>query len=196
MKIYENAIDPMLFDAVKSNIYHIDFPWYFSGTAYKYDEATMNYLDFSFSHMVYDSNKNYNSSVCDLLSITIHHALTKSGQKLKRIMRIRLGMIMANYINHVNQPHTDTDIPHMTGLIYLTTSNGPTVIYNEKYDINSNVLSREYGETTLNNNFTIMGKSECIENNMVCFDGLHYHSSTLPTDVPRRIAINFNYQLE
>jgi len=43
---------------------------------------------------------------------------------------------------------------------------------------------------------SIKQKVECKENRFVMFDGYNYHSSTCPTNVNRRIVINFDFEIE
>ena len=81
----------------------------------------------------------------------------------------------------------------MVGLLYLNDSDGETIVYNEKYDLQSNVGMADY---ILNKELTVMEKIECKSNRFVLFDELHYHSSTCPTNVDRRIALNFNFTVK
>lgn len=57
---------------------------------------------------------------------------------------------------------------HAVGLLYMNTTNGPTVF--------------EDGE-----------EIDCIENRLVIFDGLRPHTSTSCTDQKMRVALNTNY---
>ena len=58
--------------------------------------------------------------------------------------------------------------PHAVGLLYMNTTNGPTVF--------------EDGE-----------EIDCVENRLVIFDGLRPHTSSSCTDQKMRIALNTNY---
>lgn len=60
--------------------------------------------------------------------------------------------------------------PHVVGLLYLTTTNGPTVF--------------EDGE-----------EIDCVANRLVLFDGTRKHTSTSCTDAKIRAALNLNYFL-
>lgn len=60
--------------------------------------------------------------------------------------------------------------PHAVGLLYMNTTNGPTVF--------------EDGE-----------EIDCVENRLVIFDGLRRHTSSSCTDQKMRIALNTNYYM-
>jgi hypothetical protein len=64
--------------------------------------------------------------------------------------------------------HTDLSSPHAVGLLYMNTTNGPTVF--------------EDGE-----------EIDSVENRLVIFDGLRPHTSSSCTDKKIRAAFNTNY---
>ena len=68
----------------------------------------------------------------------------------------------------VRDPSIKRHPPHAVGLLYMNTTNGPTVF--------------EDGE-----------EIDCVENRLVIFDGLRPHTSSSCTDQKMRIALNTNY---
>ena len=98
---------------------------------------------------------------------------------------------------YTNTPHVDNEyLEHYVGLLYLNDSDGDTIIYNEQYNPDSGLTESEYYDTILDRKVTVKDTIECKENKFVCFDGYTYHSSTCPTNVNRRITVNFNFTVK
>ena len=66
-------------------------------------------------------------------------------------------------------------------VLYLNDSDGDTVFYNEK-------LNDNYKE------LTVQSRNKPVKNQAVLFDGLQYHSSSVPEKNTTRIALNINFQ--
>ena len=135
------------------------------------------------------------SKLGDILELVALDALEKSGQQVDKILRVRLGLHSISPESFVGGPHVDLNYPHMVALIYLTDSDGDTIIYNEKYQP-SNLSTYEYYEQVLNSQVTEAARSTPEENKMIWFDGGYYHSSSNPTTVAKRIVMNINYTLK
>lgn len=193
MKVYDNILTDNVFNQLKEKILDGNIPWYFFRTSLV-NPVDDNVLTYSFTHMVSVEGV-ANSPLYDTVYLCILSMLDKCEIKPTKINRIRIGLLHAQNYNHRNDPHVDFPAPHSVGLFYLNTSNGPTTIYKEKYDPFSKVDPVEYYANNLNKNLTVDKEVGCIENRLVIFDGMTYHSSTHPTDVPRRIAINFNFEV-
>jgi hypothetical protein len=77
-------------------------------------------------------------------------------------------------------PHTDFTTPHMTMIYYVNDSDGDTVFFEEMYtgvDINKKTVSKRVTPK----------KNKC-----VLFDGLRYHTGSVPSK-NNRIIININF---
>ena len=81
--------------------------------------------------------------------------------------------------------------------MYLTNCNdAPTVLYDAFYNQEANpqnehkVIMEMGKEVERKSRFEY---SECVENNIVIFNGLQFHSSTSPVLEGRRIVINVNF---
>lgn len=154
------------------------------GVAWYYAETTANTFDeklpfhSSFSHLIF---KNDTGPISDLFESTfpiLLTALDQQGKTLKELIRIRMGLITRTPHKIVHAPHKDGYVPHMTGLFYLTDADGETVVYNETEE------SKEY---------TVKEKLTPKANTWHQFDGAHYHSSSAPMTVEKRITLTFNY---
>ena len=119
--------------------------------------------------------------------------LADTGISINGLKRIRFGLLTGADRKIVNTPHVDFYEPHITGLFYFNDSNGETVFYKKIHDLQMNPHNVPQWVTTwADDPDTIETKIECKENRLVLFNGLNYHSSTRPTDVSKRVAMNFN----
>lgn len=212
--VIDNVLPKEQFLALKNKITnHHRFPWnYFPlgkrdssiepNYPFFYDYSTKKYsnknkYEQSFDHLGYQSGTrptewgeigiNVLSEISNILNF-----------KIKEIYRVRYGLILPNEDgNVINHPHTDTEIPHIVGLFYLTTNNGETVLYNETFDYTNPDKSmnsvRRCKEVMENGGFTIKEKVKSVENRIVFFQGGRFHSSTCPSDIDERISINYNF---
>lgn len=191
--IKENeAVPRSLFGKAKNFLESENFPWYYVGaTAYtgKNAKSVETLYNGSFYHIAYDHKKN--SQVSDVLEHCLLCCLDNLNIKMNNLIRIRIGMIPVCPYNFQNPPHVDFTFPHKVGLLYMNDSDGDTVIYNEKHDLDPLNDSLRYLQNTLKYNLTVKEKITPQENKFVLFDGSHYHSSSTPTTVKRRIAVNY-----
>ena len=191
MKIVENALNKKTFHFLKNEIFSKNFPWYFSNTSYDVsaDEKTLNV--WSYSHTVlYDGMAKSNISLP--LEMAFYEILDKANMPVEKILRIRIGCLTHKNSCIENIPHIDNPIPHKVGLLYMNVCDGDTKIYNKSYEADSNLSTYDFYKK-YENNFLVEYNSEPVENKMILFDGLKYHSSSHPTNSYRRIAVNFNY---
>lgn len=85
----------------------------------------------------------------------------------------------------IHDPHVDYFFPHMSSVYYVNETDGPTVIYNERYDESTYPL--DFSDLTVK---TIV---EPKPNRVVVFDGDLIHTGHSPKDHINRIIINSNY---
>lgn len=103
------------------------------------------------------------------------------------IIRARAGMFLPTPRGGAHVPHVDFYFPHYTLLYYVNDSDGDTILYNEK------VESVNFGDTPeYPNRFTLLDRISPKRGTAVLFNGMHYHSSSLPKKSENRIAININ----
>lgn len=174
--------------------YDPEYPWFQDPDTGEYTNQN-KYKD-SFSHMGLVDNRVL-TEVGELCKNALLQAAEKVNLKIKNIYRVRLGLILPKEDGKIiNMPHVDNEIPHYTGLFYLTNNDGETVLYNEMYNLDRRVNSAErYKQVMLDGGFTIAGKVESKENRFMVFQGNRYHSSTCPTNIKERITVNYNFDL-
>lgn len=200
MKELKNVIDDVTFKKLQTELFSAIVPWYLSGT---YSSSEQNDLvnltnkyspDFSFAHLVL-LDKDVRSELYNPLNKIILDGLERMGEKPKEIIRIKVNMCTCQPNIHTNPPHVDADEIHKAGIIYMNTTNAPTVLYNEKYNPRFGFSPVEYLSKILNNKLTIQKLVDCEANKMITFDGKYYHASSVQSDTYRRIVINFNYTI-
>jgi len=186
-KVIPNLLPQQEFDSGVGQVRHDpSIPWFWvRGTSdVKRDFDDDSHWDHSFAHTAYEFGE-----PTSFLGVKCEEILKRTCErldlKLKYILRIRFGLITKTPEPIEHGGHVDFKQPHMTALYYLTTCNGPTIFYNEKWQ-----------EDTQPSTLTEARRVPAEENKMLVFDGTTYHSSVSQTDTKQRIAINFNFEIE
>lgn len=193
MQIIDDALPYQLFDRIKHVACHEDTPWYFTSSYQdQFKDESKNILTFHWSHFAYKNDQQV-SNLFEPLFAALLIGLDKAGEKFNKLIRIRLGLL--NGINHPyqNTPHVDVNERHKAALLYIHNSSAPTQFFKEKYDFTSDLGSYLFFKKILKEKVTPTETVDSIENRMVFFDGSIYHSSNRPTDLSRRVVVNFNY---
>ena len=188
MKTINNNLGPNTFSYIKEKIDNPNFPWYYAKSTANIDTVDPHTLDFSFYHLVYFEEPK--SNIFDPLFTAFLECLDKSNQELKTLLRIRIGLVTPTTQCIIHAPHIDYDMPHKTALLYLNSTDGDTIFYNQFFDASSNINNQEFIK---GKNLEILSKVTPEENKFVMFDGLQFHSSSTPTK-EKRIVVNFNYE--
>jgi len=193
MQIIENVLPEQFFKSLKDQIFDNEFSWYFGKTSN--DISGESIYGCSFSHLAYKDGVS-NSCVSYDCRTALIVALSKLDINLTYLSRIRLGLLYPTPVkNYVNVPHIDNTEPHYVGIFYLNDTDADTLIYNEKYNNRSGMSPEEYYNKVLDRKVSVFEKIKCKENSFVMFEGNHYHSSVCPSDVSRRIVINYNFNI-
>lgn len=104
------------------------------------------------------------------------------------VLRIRAGLFTnCGFDWGVHVPHVDMFFPHYTVLYYVNDSDGDTFLYNEKSPIVEYGVTPEYPSM-----FNVSASFSPKMGKALIFNGLIYHSSSLPQLNSHRIAININ----
>lgn len=200
MKELKNVIDSTTFQQLQTELFSAKMPWYLSGTytSSKYRDLVSiesnESPDFSFAHLVLLDN-DVRSELHEPLNKIILNGLEQIGENVTNLIRIKVNMCTCQPNVHTNPPHVDTDETHKAGIIYMNTTNAPTILYNEKFNPRFGFSPEEYLNKILNNKLTVQKSVDCEANKMIVFDGKYYHASSVQSDTYRRIVINFNYTI-
>ncbi len=188
---YYNVMTSGVFAKVRDAILSGDTPWYALSTDY-FNFKNPDAYSHSWAHLAYSDNGAV-SPLGDLLHMAVLSAFDKVGIQANNIFRIRLGLHGISPKNHVGGAHVDFNLPHKVALIYLNDSDGDTYIFKERYEPASNADTYMYFQDQHKGVGSVFSRITPEENKMICFDGMHYHSSSCPTTVAKRITININY---
>ena len=110
----------------------------------------------------------------------------KYAFNLNEVIRCRLDMTTYRGDKEITfGPHIDCDREHTTSIFYVTDSDAPTIIYNEK---------RFCGEVPKDIVLTEKQRVMPKENRLVIFPGNHVHTGMCPVKYSHRILINTNYK--
>jgi len=193
--VIDDALPEFIFNKIQSSINdRMNMPWfYLEGTAYGDKDLINNYLyQGSFMHL-FMAEYNYNSQLAPILEASLAFMAERVDVNLKRVFRIRAGLIPAVKKYLIHDPHVDGNKTAYTGLLYINDSDGDTYLYNEILDKNYNGAPEEYYVKVLNKKVTLRQKIKPKANRFVCFDSRIYHSSSTPVLTQNRIVINFNF---
>jgi len=198
LQIYDNILPKETFEFFKSQCVD-NVSWDFvDNAAYRQiDIENVNISNkvnkYSFARTVFgrrDGTKLPEFEVC-VANITV--MLANTGISINGLKRIRFGLLTGSDRKIVNTPHVDFYEPHITGLFYFNNSDGETVFYKKIHDLSVDPTTVPQWVTTWEDDLNqIETKIESKENRLVLFNGLTYHSSTRPTDVSKRVVMNFN----
>lgn len=189
MKIVNNFLPSSLLKTIEQQVINnVRFPWYVHTDISKAPTREVckeiNYVNnqTGLQHVLFDEPQGGPiSSYYSLFSPIVFALEENFNVKINRLIRFRLGLTLNIGESGCHYSHTDYDIPHNTCLIYLNNSDGDTVFYNEK-------LNDNYKE------LTVHSRNKPVKNQAVLFDGLQYHSSSVPEKNITRIALNINFQ--
>ena len=191
----QEAFSPTLYNQIKTILNVSEFPWFcIESSAYKNENSSV-YQTPSFVNQIYH-NATETHWVSPRIETGFVTMLDKCGLRIKNLIRIRIGMMIGNPQSSrfiVNAPHVDYEFPHYSALIYLTTCDAPTIFYDKFFDSSD----REQLLTGFkDSDIKIHKEIQSIENTAVIFNGLRYHSSSIPTNTKKRIVINIGFTLE
>jgi len=216
--VIDNALDKDLFLSIKNTLFDENFIWdywpmgkiyldYDATYDWFYDEESKKFVNKSpnsdaFFHMAMINN-NCISEVGKLCEKAILQIAEKNNFIIKNILRIRPSMLLKNIKNYVNMPHVDDIVSHKVGILYLNDCDGETALYNQKYeqlernkDYKKHLLIPEkYKKIISSGGFSFSEKVSSKENRFLIFDGDTFHSSVSPTNVSKRVVINFNFEI-
>jgi len=190
MKIIDNALSPLVFQKLQKEVMGWTFPWFWGRVVA--EDTNIHPSLYGWSHTLFDEGRPV-GRLWEPLELGILNALDTTGHNIKTIHRVRLVLNTASDQARLNGEHVDFDFPHNTALLYLNDSDGDTVIYNEQFDSSANLNAIAYRKKFLADELTPLITIQPEENKLVWFNGLHYHTGTLPTTTARRVVMNINY---
>jgi hypothetical protein len=184
----EKAFSPTVFNIIKEKIFEKQFVWKYNDYLGKDTVQVKAYTDSFFEFSNWPLFRDQRSMpFCFFIESAIISMLDNVNIPYTKLTRIRIGLFTRSGERSINGAHIDDVSPAaISGLIYLTTCNAPTYLYTKFYDpANLNIQNKD---------LTVEREIPSIENTAVIFEASRYHSSSLPTDINRRITINFTME--
>jgi len=166
-----------------------EFPWFYSDRV-SLPPGEFNIIDDAaretdgFYHLLYANDSNNQSVYMKHFQQFFEKLTQEFGYTSDSLIRARLGLKMPN-VNHkienYNLPHIDYHFSHDTIIFYLNTSDGNTRMFDQYGEENKETLK-----------FTVKEEIEPIQNRLLLFNGLQYHTASNPINSSRRIVLNLN----
>jgi len=186
----ENLVPKSYSDEILTQLMGWEFPWGYNTTLSYGDERDSKFssndqkikdTDGFIHPLFYDGRKI--SNYADLVRPLIWFMEEKTKIPVKEVIRMRAVFVNKNqsFGNFYNVPHVDDEHPHKTMIYYVNDSDGDTVIFKERF---SGILNF--------NKKTIEKTVEPKKGKAVVFDGLRYHTGSVPT-IGHRVLININF---
>lgn len=137
---------------------------------------------YQYTHVVYDNDVEL-SGYYDFCKMILLTALEQSGRELDRLFKIRIVNSLPGGLDRA-LPHIDLVGPHQTGLYFPESSDGDTVIMQER----SWLQNWDTPET-----FTPAHRLAARGNTWYDFDGTHWRYTGRPQEFDHRFCVIFNY---
>ena len=180
-KIYDGLVPLDMMTHIENTLTSNIFPWFLNRTTV-YDDAYIqensDYQDVSaFAHL-FSGSTGACSPWYDLSNALLDKFIVGSGLKCKSIIRGRANYMVAqpnNYPKTPCPPHVDGSYKHHVLLYYVNESDGETILY-------------EDGK--------VVAKVAPVRGRFLYFSGSDMHSASPPQNYDKRIAINYNLEME
>lgn len=183
-----NAFSPTVFKIIKERIFEKDFVWRYNDYVGNESLPVKTYTDSFFEFTNWPLYRDQRQMAFSFfIESAIISLLDRANITFTKFIRIRIGLLTRSSERNINGAHIDDISPTaISGLVYLTTCNAPTYLYTKFYDqTNINILNKD---------LTTECEIPSVENTAVIFGASRYHSSSLPSDINRRITINFTME--
>ena len=138
-----------------------------------------------FTHMVYDNDVEI-SALYNLLVMPLLTALDRTDRKLGILFKIRIVNSLPTD-RDTSKPHIDLVGPHQTGLYFPETSDGETVVYQQR-----SWLQEWDTPETFDTAFALKPTA----NTWYDFDGTHWRVSGRPQQFAQRFCVIYNFIAE
>lgn len=177
----KNFLPKMYEDKIYETIYDSEiFTWnYLKSISYKGAKETSP----SFFNMVFNERDQIMGDCFQFLYPLVFMIPEKTEIQVKKLLRMRLGLVPKCSKNIIHPPHIDyPGEEHYTALYYLNDSDGDTYVYKQ--------VDGEHPKE----NFFIKKRIKPEKGKFAVFNGKYYHSSSSPTKNNRRVVLTINFQ--
>ena len=184
----ENLLPPNEADKIEKFLLSPEFHWIHdptlsgisSGEAFDNDP---NIKDADgFIHMFVDACKTVSPHI-EIVKVVLRAMETYTGKTVEAVERSRAVFVHKDpsFGNFYQVPHIDFTTPHMTMIYYVNDSDGDTVFFKEQFN-----------GMNVNDKKTVSQRVTPKKNKCVIFNGLNYHTGSVPS-ISNRIILNINF---
>ena len=184
VKIIQDNMEEQLTYVIQTSSAN-NFPWYY------HTESTSSKFPY-FAHTVisrYDYEKESNHINSDLFYFVepiLVDFCKRNKIKYTKLLRCAFNLTTSFKSYEHTDPHVDFSFPHKVCIMYLNDTSGDTIIFEETYEANKDIILLENLKMPLTIGASIAPKKGLI----VCFDGEHYHANKFCSeDNNRRIVV-------
>ena len=182
-------------DEIELQILDPSFPWHYQQSI-EYSKSDNT----GFSHVILNYSNHDSTPYIEKDVLSLFYPLTffiedKSGIPFNSMIRVRLGLFVQDKHQEAksHHPHVDYRFQHTVALYYVTDSDGPTYLYNERREEEPFENFIDGPQLPPPDQFTLQTTIEPKKNRLLIFDGLQYHASSSPQHHKHRIALNINF---
>jgi hypothetical protein len=195
IRVFDNFLSPTYFNQLKSKVLSSEFSWSYHDNITVPDREknkfnTDELWQYGFSHLVVFNEVIHSQEILDLMLGFHSQILDFSG--CEWVIRSRFDMTTFTNGKRKHVPHVDLFVPNITCVFYLTDSDAPTEIYDERI---SNYEIEDYHilyPTEKLYNFNVKKRILPKENRIVMFDGSYFHSGFSSEEYKNRVTVNIN----
>jgi len=170
-------------------LYNVEFPWYLQKTTTSVTETNTAIRDnlccdtIGLVHVIFDEEKGINSPIYEPVFNTLNSFLNNNNIELDKLLRIKTNLVFKRVENSekYHTPHVDNEQNHYTLLYYVNDSDGPTYLFDNKYDGTKQKLN-------------LVERVQPKQGRAILFDGHYYHASSNPIKTDYRLVINYNFK--
>lgn len=180
--IVDNIIDTQLQETIKDTLLSKSFNWFYISDVTNVNQNKQQRPGFEHNFVI---NEKINSDFHNLVLPIIKNSCLHINYNFTKIIQGRSFLQLPLNIKDkkIDTPHLDLLTSHLVILYYVTTSDGDTVIYKNKYNKNNAIPYFE--------DLKELKRVTPRQGRVVLFDGLHWHTSQQPKKNVRCI-INYN----
>ena len=164
MHIIDNFLPPSLFNDIETLLMSSSMDWSYVDGATMVDGKPAD--EFYFVHRVLSADGT--SPLFNQIKPLLYFMDDRLKFFIDNLIRINCTMCTNQGKAIPQAMHTDFPFPHYTGIFYVNTNNGPTIVEDTKVD--------------------------SVANRFVLFDGTMNHAASLQDDTRTRVNIVFNMQ--
>ena len=191
IEVIDNFAPQDYFELIQNHVLSWHQNWYYQEniTAGVFGKSGLGKHGFN-CHVIKNTNEFIDSYEAGLLTDLL--VKMKNGIGCQNIVRSRLDMTVHTAGGMRFDPHVDSPHPHVATIFYLNDSDGPTVIFNEKFEGSPEAM-RAMAIKIDESKLTIQKEIEPKANRLLIFDGHYIHTGHVPAHHNNRVILNSNF---